>query len=544
MTPSAPRNLLLAATLVAGAACWLVPVHLAEPGAAPGAGAWLGAAFVAVLSATVLLPYAQIASKTLAGDDEPSRVLEAAMTAVAAALATGGSVALFVSTAGRSLPVELARDVALSLFVTAPLALLATARQRAAAPAGETLELAPARGTTRRNFIKVGAGGVATAAAVRLAPVAAAQTKTFHLTITDGDLHMIDEVPVFFRGFAGVDGKLQVPGPFLGNPGPFESGPEILEGQTVHVTVTNLTPRDHTFLIERTESETPSDPVVLKTIPAGGIPVDIEFTAPDAGTYIYRDADRNNRILGMHGVMIVMPRSGENRPFTQVKNPDGSNKYVDLPAEFLAQYVWVLHDIDPLLGELARSQPNVQHLDYPLEKVVPRYFTINGVSGVESTESLVTVPVFPVQDSAANQVGTLIRVVNTGVASHSPHWHGNHIFVVQRNEAPCPAGFVLEKDVVRMPALNRISVFLPVHSGLDAWPPLDPVKGFEEQEYPMHCHAEMSQTAAGGLYPMGMLTDWRLVAKPQDVAAARARVVSGTKTRRAKAQIARVLRQR
>jgi hypothetical protein len=41
-----------------------------------------------------------------------------------------------------------------------------------------------------------------------------------------------------------------------------------------------------------------------------------------------------------------------------------------------------------------------------------------------------------------------------------------------------------------------------------------------------------------------MLTDWRLVAKKQDVAAARARVVSGTKTRRAKAQIARVIRQR
>jgi hypothetical protein len=26
----------------------------------------------------------------------------------------------------------------------------------------------------------------------------------------------------------------------------------------------------------------------------------------------------------------------------------------------------------------------------------------------------------------------------------------------------------------------------------------------------MHCHAEMSQTAAGGSYPFGMLTDWHL----------------------------------
>ena len=28
--------------------------------------------------------------------------------------------------------------------------------------------------------------------------------------------------------------------------------------------------------------------------------------------------------------------------------------------------------------------------------------------------------------------------------------------------------------------------------------------------YPMHCHAEMSQTAGGGQYPSGMYTEWEL----------------------------------
>lgn len=28
--------------------------------------------------------------------------------------------------------------------------------------------------------------------------------------------------------------------------------------------------------------------------------------------------------------------------------------------------------------------------------------------------------------------------------------------------------------------------------------------------FPMHDHTEMSQTAAGGNYPMGMLTDWEI----------------------------------
>jgi hypothetical protein len=305
------------------------------------------------------------------------------------------------------------------------------------------------------------------------------------------------------------------------------------------VNITNLTPRDHTFLIERTGNEAPTDPIVGPvTIPAGGIPVDINFTAPSAGTYIYRDADRNNRLLGMHGVMVVMPGDGSNRPYAPAPGR------LEIPAEFLAQYTWMLHDTDPLLGELARSQPRVSHLDYPYEKYTPRYFTINGVSGAHSTENLVTVPVFPVQDDTAAQVGALIRVVNTGAATHSPHWHGNHVFLVEQNATPTPAGFVRERDVIQIDPLQRTSVLLPVHTGLDAWPPLDPEKGFAEQAYPMHCHAEMSQTAAGGLYPMGMLTDWRLVDKPQGVAAARADVASGKQTRRAKAEIARVLGKR
>jgi len=542
------RPPLLAAVLVAGAACWLIPVRLAGADPSPTLGAWIAGAIAALVLTALLIPHARRAAAALT--DRPgtpaSPTLEGASIGLAAALGAGFGAVLadaVAGTLGRELALELVRDVSLAAFVTAPLALVTLAGARAAAPvkgrelATEPSGSAPARalGSTRRGFLKAGAGGVAVAAVARSVPVAAAAEKTFHLTITDGDIHMIDEVPVFCRTFAGTDGKPQMPGPFIGNPGPFDTGREVLEGDDVLVTVTNLTPRDHTFLIESTGSEEPTRPVVGPvTIPQGGIPVEIRFKAPDAGTYIYRDADRNNRILGMHGVMVVMPGDGSNRPYT-----NGTPGSLTIPSEFLAQYVWVLHDIDPLLGEYARARPHQQVLDFPFDKITPRYFTINGVSGVESTESLVTVPVFPVQDTAAPQVGTLIRVVNTGVASHSPHWHGNHVFVVMFNERPSKANFVIEKDVMRIAALQRVAVLLPVHSGLDAWPPLDPKKGFEEQEYPMHCHAEMSQTAAGGLYPMGMLTDWRLVSGPQDVAAARARVRSGHKTRRVKAQIAR-----
>jgi hypothetical protein len=537
-----PRTLVLPAALVAGTTAWLVPVRAAEPGPAPGTGAWLAAGLLALMLAVVLVPMARRASAALAGDADAA-VLDGALVALAGAVPAGVMAALLAGGGGHSLPVDLARDLALAMAAAVPLALVLTVRLDALeTPAATVLvdDPEPVRGgATRRNFLKVGAGGVATAALVRVAPAASAAPRQFVLTITEGDIHMIDDVPVFHRTFAGQNGVPTMPGPAIGNPGPFETGPEILEGQRVHVSVTNLTPRDHTFLIERTGNEAPTDPIVGPVkIPAGGIPVDIVFDAPSAGTYIYRDADRNNRILGMAGVMVVMPADGSNRPYTP-----GPGRLA-LPAEFLAQYTWVFHDIDPLLGELARANPKVAHLDYPFEKVTPRYFTINGSSGVHSTENLVTVPVFPVQDDADAEIGALIRVVNTGVASHSPHWHGNHVFVVEHNGQPAKAGFVLEKDVVRLAALQRTSVLLPIHTGLDAWPPLDPEKGFVEQQFPMHCHAEMSQTAAGGLYPMGALTDWRLVDKEEAVAAAKTSVVSGAKTRRAKAEIARVLGRR
>ena len=57
------------------------------------------------------------------------------------------------------------------------------------------------------------------------------------------------------------------------------------------IVVANSTPRDHTFLIERTASEQPSNPVVKPTtVPAHGS-VTINFVAPYAGSYVYRDAE-------------------------------------------------------------------------------------------------------------------------------------------------------------------------------------------------------------------------------------------------------------
>jgi hypothetical protein len=116
--------------------------------------------------------------------------------------------------------------------------------------------------------------------------------------------------------------------------------------------------------------------------------------------------------------------------------------------------------------------------------------------------------------------GTLYRIVNTGLAFHSPHFHGNHVYILTENrDLPLIGGvpalsadlrpLAVEKDVFGIESLGTREVLLPFHEPLDQWPPYDPANS-PDYRYPMHCHAEMSQSAGGGQYPSGMYTEWEL----------------------------------
>ncbi len=67
------------------------------------------------------------------------------------------------------------------------------------------------------------------------------------------------------------------------------------------------------------------------------------------------------------------------------------------------------------------------------------------------------------------------------------------------------------EDVVELNPLDRKEVVLPLKRPPEVvdqvWDARD-----EDWVYPMHCHAEPSQTAAGGLYPGGLAADWTLAA--------------------------------
>ena len=96
----------------------------------------------------------------------------------------------------------------------------------------------------------------------------------------------------------------------------------------------------------------------------------------------------------------------------------------------------------------------------------------------------------------------------------SPHIHGNHVFVLTQSNVkgvPVYQQDIYEHDVWLMPPMMIKDVLLPFTTPPDL--PPAPWKMVQEKyplQYPMHCHNEISQTSAGGSYPMGLMTDWEI----------------------------------
>jgi hypothetical protein len=154
----------------------------------------------------------------------------------------------------------------------------------------------------------------------------------------------------------------------------------------------------------------------------------------------------------------------------------------------------------------------------------PRYFHINWLSGFDTADHNGTVGEAAraagraISPSGRQGQPTLIRTINAGLVLHSLHIHGNHVFALTDVETTTSQGIihetnVFERDTWRLQPLDRRDVLLPFDKPRDIptakWPPRDepfPLR------YVMHCHTEMSQTAAGGNYPQGLVTHWEMTA--------------------------------
>ena len=292
-------------------------------------------------------------------------------------------------------------------------------------------------------------------------------------------------------------------------------------GSRVRIRVHNRLKRPHRLDI-------PGLNVSTGLIPPGKTRV-ISFRATRAGTYIYSDQTNPpvERVLGLYGVLVVVPRHDRWR-------------LTHRGTEFERQWVWLCQDVEP---EWARQEQAGRKVDPEATPAVPRYFMLNGRSGYLSLgvsddeavnhatheETLIAgsprqtdVRNFSKPDGKGSIVtGQLVRIVNAGIVVHQMHFHGNHVWTVRRNgkNFPRSAGNVDQieghvilqqwEDVVELDPLDRKDVVLPIRRPPET---LDQVWDARtvDWHYPMHCHAEPSQTAAGGLYPGGLVADWVL----------------------------------
>lgn len=327
----------------------------------------------------------------------------------------------------------------------------------------------------RREFLRLGAGGLAgilTGGGGLLAwsprSHAATISKTFY--ITDGLVPQIDGSNIYFRGYSSGPGGLSIPGESM----------IVQEGDTVRVTVHNTLNTTHSFVIDGLVN---SGPIY------GGGSRTIEFTASKWGTYLYYDS-RNapyNRLVGLHGGLAVMPRGSSNELYP------GSRRFVQ-------QYFWIFNDIDPVWHDAIRRGRT------PSTAYVPRFFTLNGLGarppGAPGAMDPAVDAMADPRSALHGHVGdrALLRILNAGLCQQSVHTHGNHMEWLTDHGRVLPDPW--EKDCLYLEGnKGKLDAIYPFDSPPDAWPPVS------SGTYPMHLHTEMSQTAAGGFYMFGALTD-------------------------------------
>jgi len=334
----------------------------------------------------------------------------------------------------------------------------------------------------RRGFLKAGTAGFASlmtgTGLLSWAPRSEAATinKTFY--ITDGTRTMPDGVSVYFKGYSDSSADLNIP-----------ATPIICqEGDTLQITVVNFLAATHNFVIGGLKA---GDPPLASTgdITRGNSKT-ITYTIPTgkAGSYLFYDNKTSyNVFLGLHGGLAIMPAGKTNQLYS------GS-------PTFKKQLFWIFNDIDPALNNAVQQGTAI-----PLG-FTPRYFTINGLNsrppGAPGHGDPTIDALYDPRSQLSGYVGdrTLVRMLNAGMCSHAMHVHANHMEWLTDRGTVRPQ--VWKKDTIQVRNnLGKIDAIFPFEAPPDAYPPVS--KG----HFPMHLHDEMSQTAGGGMYQFGAMTE-------------------------------------
>jgi len=392
----------------------------------------------------------------------------------------------------------------------------------------------------RREFIKYGMTGLAAIAVggLGIPPIfprqADAANLLVDLSMETASVEMVDSTLVFHWVFSSPQTGPSFPGPVI----------FATQGDVITLRVTNNLPQDHGFRIVGTN-------IQISAINPGQTKA-VRFAVPPAGTYLYVDPLNApvNRVLGLHGAFIVLPKyqagtraNPDNPTPYSLPTPNVKKLFRDLghTAHFpgdpwiavrpnnvppnqgmdpsLERYlyrsrIWLFTQVDPRFNARVSQGQVISPADIS-QNFLPRYFYISGKTGAFADED----PNIAIEAFIGEP--HLIRILNAGIQTHSPHIHANHVYVTAVNR-------VVQKNVVNIDTFtvgptDTVDWLLPCIRPPDIPGPDIPLRNLIPQElamisknnlpqkplmYPMHGHTEIDQTAAGGNYPQGLITKW------------------------------------
>jgi FtsP/CotA-like multicopper oxidase with cupredoxin domain len=352
-------------------------------------------------------------------------------------------------------------------------------------------------GPSRRTVLKYGLGSLAVVTAggsylLSSATRASADVVNATLFAVGGERTMIDGLVVPFLGFGSTAGRLELPSGQL----------EVQTGDTVNLSITNHSKLSVGFTVPGVAGAN------LARIPSGATRK-LSFKAPSRpGTHVYigtiNGSAATGRALGATGALVVLPRGSRNsvdalfpgvRAVARRQPMFGRGVAPRIPATIVQERTWLFAELNPTTAhELAGGRvalPNDPE---------PEYFLINGLSGMLSVEDHHTN--ITGRSGGLGQPGdsTLVRMINTGRAPRSVHLHGNHFFILSHADTPWIVGAF--KDTVRIPPGGIVNVLVPLETPADSFPVTN-----RAQKYVVHDHIEMAETASGGHYPAGMVSE-------------------------------------
>jgi hypothetical protein len=324
----------------------------------------------------------------------------------------------------------------------------------------------------RRDFLKLSSAGVATVLigsklrwlGVTNAYAAATQNLTINITHGLKDMHTKNAVTAgitdpnpdlaqcyfwIYKMTADVDLPPDCPGPTIC----------CVNGDTISVSITNSLDEPHSFFIPGIFDSGPILP---------GATFNGTITASVSGAHLYYDNlnEPVNRVMGLHGALIVRPAVKTGLNFTPYDNPTphvqaiydafGTSVWPGLkweegdtttnpPTPAFRQYSWILHQASPNLftavgnaapGTGFRIPANFQQaflrdqFSPTRANNTPQYFTINGQSGFFSHFSPTVTPMGRIGEPI------VIHIMNAGLWTHSMHYHFNHMYITYDSSPP------------------------------------------------------------------------------------------------------------